>query len=47
MVTPAAVRSKQQGADAVVGNGLLSRFDVVFDYAHQKLHLRPNGTAGP
>ena len=43
MVTPAAVRSKQEGADAVVGNGLLSRFDVVFDYAHQKLHVRPRG----
>lgn len=40
MVTPAAVRSKQEGADAVVGNGLLSRFDVIFDYAHRKLHLR-------
>jgi hypothetical protein len=46
MVTPAAVRSKQDGADAVVGNGLLSRFDVVFDYAHQKMHLRPKRTAG-
>ena len=46
MVTPAAVRSKQEGADAVVGNGLLSRFDVVFDYAHQKIHLRPKRAAG-
>ncbi|MHB1192926.1 MAG: hypothetical protein ACYC6F_07740 [Longimicrobiales bacterium] len=44
MVTPAAVRSKQEGADAVVGNELLSRFDVVFDYAHQKLHVRPRGS---
>jgi hypothetical protein len=45
MVVPASVRSRQPGADAVVGNGLLSRFDVVFDYAHRKIHLRP-GTAG-
>ncbi|HSW29101.1 MAG TPA: hypothetical protein VLH75_06330 [Longimicrobiales bacterium] len=43
MVTPAAVRSKQEGADAVVGNGLLSRFDMIFDYAHGKLHVRPRG----
>jgi len=40
--TPAAVRSKQPGADAVVGNGLLRRFDCVFDYAGGRLWLRPN-----
>ncbi len=47
MVTPAAVRSKQEGADAVVGNGLLSRFDVIFDYAHGKIHLKPNAATPP
>jgi hypothetical protein len=41
-VTPAAVRSRQAGADAIIGAGLLARFDVIFDYAHGKLHLRPN-----
>lgn len=46
MVTPAAVRSKQDGADAVVGSGLLTRFDVIFDYAHGKIHLKPNAETG-
>lgn len=46
MVTPAVVRSKQEGADAVVGHGLLSRFDLVFDYAHAKLHLRERRSPG-
>jgi hypothetical protein len=41
-VTPAAVRSKQEGADAVIGNNVLRRFDLIWDYAHAKLHLRPN-----
>jgi hypothetical protein len=42
MVTPAEVRSKQEGADAVIGNNVLRRFDLVYDYAHAKVHLRPN-----
>ena len=41
-IAPAAVRSKQQGADAVVGNNALRRFNVIFDYADRKLHIRPN-----
>jgi metal-dependent amidase/aminoacylase/carboxypeptidase family protein len=40
--TPAEVRSKQPGADAVVGNGLLRRFDCIFDYHAKRLYLRPN-----
>jgi hypothetical protein len=40
--TPAHVRSKQAGADAVIGNGLLRRFDCIFDYAGRRLYLRPN-----
>jgi hypothetical protein len=41
-IAPDTVRSKQDGADAVIGNNTLRRFNVVFDYAHQKLHIRPN-----
>ncbi len=41
-IAPAAVRSRQQGADAVVGNNALRRFNVIFDYANRKLHIRPN-----
>ncbi len=41
-VAPAEVRSRQGNADAVVANNLLRRFNVIFDYAHQKLHIRPN-----
>ena len=42
---PAAVRSKQPGADAVIGNGLLSRFNVAYDYAGSRLWLRRRQTA--
>jgi hypothetical protein len=38
---PAEVRSKQPGADAVVGNGLLSRFHYALDYGGKRLYLRP------
>ncbi len=41
-VTPAAVRSRQDGADAVLGSNTLRRFNIVFDYAHHKIHLKPN-----
>jgi hypothetical protein len=41
-IVPAAVRSKQAGADAVVANGLLRRFNVIYDYARQKLYIKPN-----
>ena len=39
---PAAVRSKQEGADGILGNDVLRRFQVVFDYFHGALYLRPN-----
>ena len=42
MVVPAAVRSRQGGADGIIGNDLLRRFNVTFDYAHSKIHLKPN-----
>jgi hypothetical protein len=38
----AATRSKQDGADAVIGNRLVSRFDLVLDYDPATLRLRPN-----
>jgi hypothetical protein len=41
-IAPAAVRSRQEGADAVIGNNALRRFNVIFDYANRKLHIRPN-----
>jgi hypothetical protein len=37
---PADVRSKQRGADAVIGNGLLSRFNTIIDLAGQRLWLK-------
>ena len=38
---PATLRSKQPGAEVVVGGGLLSRFHCVFDYAAGRLYLKP------
>ena len=39
---PAAVRSKQEGANGILGNDLLRRFNAVFDYQHGRLYIRPN-----
>ena len=39
---PAEVRSKQKGADGVIANNLLRRFNLIFDYAHLKLYIKPN-----
>jgi hypothetical protein len=38
----AAVRSKQKGADGVIANNLLRRFNLIFDYANKKLYIKPN-----
>jgi hypothetical protein len=38
--TPAEVRSKQPGADAVIGNGLLRRFNSIFDYRTERMYLK-------
>jgi hypothetical protein len=38
----AAVRSKQKNADAILGGGALRRFNLIFDYAREKLYLKPN-----
>ncbi len=40
---PAKVRSKQEGADGILGNDLIRRFNVIFDYANARLYLKPNG----
>jgi hypothetical protein len=39
---PGEVRSKQEGADGILGNGAISRFNAVFDYSHGVLYLKPN-----
>ena len=41
-LAPAEVRSKQKGSDAVISNNLLRRFNLIFDYAHLKLYIKPN-----
>ena len=38
----AEVRSKQENADAILGNESLRRFNLIFDYANGKLYLKPN-----
>jgi hypothetical protein len=46
---PEEARSKQDGADAIIGNGLLCRFNAVFDYSdtsRARLWLRPNKLYG-
>jgi hypothetical protein len=42
----AEVRSRQPGADGVIANRLLRRFNLIFDYANRKLYLKPNSTYG-
>lgn len=39
---PSEVRSKQDNADAILGNGSLRRFNLIFDYTNKKLYLKPN-----
>ncbi|UCG61507.1 MAG: aspartyl protease family protein [Candidatus Zixiibacteriota bacterium] len=39
---PATVRSKQEGADGILGGDAIRRFNIVFDYAHSRLFIRPN-----
>jgi len=39
---PAEVRSRQRGADGVLGNDAIRRFNVIFDYAGESLYLKPN-----
>jgi hypothetical protein len=39
---PAEVRSKQPGADAVIGSASLIRFNLIFDYSNKALYVKPN-----
>jgi len=39
---PAEVRSRQSGADGVLGNNALRRFNLVFHYDAKRLYLKPN-----
>lgn len=39
---PAKVRSKQEGADGILGNNLIRRFNIIFDYPHNCLYIKPN-----
>jgi hypothetical protein len=39
---PAEVRSKQKGADGVISNNLLRRFNLIFDYSNKMIYLKPN-----
>jgi len=39
---PAEIRSKQEGADGILGSDALRRFNIVFDYAHKRLWIKPN-----
>jgi hypothetical protein len=38
----ARVRSKQDNADGSLGTGSLRRFNLIFDYANEKLYIKPN-----
>jgi hypothetical protein len=41
---PLQVRSKQTGGDGILGNDLIRRFNIVFDYPHGRLLIKPNQT---
>lgn len=43
---PAKVRSKQEGADGILGNNLIRRFNIIFDYPHNCLYIKPNRNFG-
>lgn len=43
---PAKVRSKQEGADGIIGNNALRRFNLIFDYSHGLLYLQPGRLFG-
>ncbi len=42
-ISPAEIRSRQDDADAILGNGALRRFHILFDYSREMLHLKKNG----
>lgn len=38
----ASIRSRQQGADGILCNNALRRFNLIFDYSRAKLYIKPN-----
>jgi len=40
----AAIRSRQHGADGILCDNALRRFNLIFDYSRSKLYIKPNGT---
>ena len=40
----AAIRSRQQGADGILFDNALRRFNLIFDYSREKLYIKPNGS---
>ncbi len=41
-IASSEVRSKQDNADAIIGSGVLTRFNIILDYKYKKLYLKPN-----
>ena len=41
-IADAKVRSKQDNADAILGCGLLRKFNLIFDYQEKRLFAKPN-----
>ena len=41
---PAEIRSKQEGADGILGSSFLRHFNIIFDYPHDCLFIKPNNT---
>lgn len=39
---PAEVRSKQEGAEGVLGNDAIRRFNIIFDYSHSLAYIKTN-----
>ena len=40
---PAEVRSKLQRADGILGDDCIRRFNIIFDYTHSFLYIKPSG----
>ena len=40
----AEIRSRQEGADGILCNKALQKFNIIFDFAGKKLYLQPNKT---
>jgi len=38
----AKIRSKQEGADGILGNDFIRRFNIIFDYTNERLFVKPS-----